>query len=407
MPTTLRYGRDATIDLDLPDESVLADWSHSDGQPLSDPAAAVAAALVEPLDFPPLARAVTPDDHVAIALGSGIPQMPAVVAGIVHVLLEAGIDARRIAVVRTAEDARQDPRDPRESLPAALRDQVTLVTHEGDERAKISFLGPSSADEPIYLNRVLCDADVVIPVACLRYEASPGYTGVHGPLYPAFADDAARLRRQSADLTTEMQRAQQRREAEEVAWLLGVLLTVQIVPGGDDTVLEVLAGDARSVARHGSERMRAAWSRQASRHASLVVASIEGGQEQQTWDNFARALHAAAQAVADDGAIAICSELSQRPGPRLMQLADTVGDNAWQQSADIPSADATPAAELARVRENTRVYLLSRLDEDLVESLGMAHVASRDEIARLATRHPSCILIGGAQHACPACGAES
>ena len=43
-----------------------------DGQQIID---AVSQVLADPLEFPPLAQATLPCDHVAIALGDGIPQV--------------------------------------------------------------------------------------------------------------------------------------------------------------------------------------------------------------------------------------------------------------------------------------------------------------------------------------------
>ena len=62
-------------------------------------------------------------------------------------------------------------------------------------------------------------------------------------------------------------------------------------------------------------------------------------------------------------------------------------------------SDALPATQLARAMDRARVYLLSDLDAETVEELGMAPVESADEIPRLAARHKSCILLGNAQHA--------
>jgi hypothetical protein len=47
------------------------------------------------------------------------------------------------------------------------------------------------------------------------------------------------------------------------------------------------------------------------------------------------------------------------------------------------------------------VNLLSQLDEDVVESHGMAYVADGEEIARLCSRHESCIFLSSAQYAVP------
>jgi hypothetical protein len=53
----------------------------------------------------------------------------------------------------------------------------------------------------------------------------------------------------------------------------------------------------------------------------------------------------------------------------------------------------------ARALQRGPVYFLSRLDDETVEDLGFAPVESVDELARLAGRHESCIVIDDSQHA--------
>ena len=50
-----------------------------------------------------------------------------------------------------------------------------------------------------------------------------------------------------------------RGEADEAGWLLGARFTIQVVPGGGDDVLAVLAGDLDAVCRAGSQRCEDAW----------------------------------------------------------------------------------------------------------------------------------------------------
>jgi len=57
------------------------------------------------------------------------------------------------------------------------------------------------------------------------------------------------------------------------------------------------------------------------------------------------------------------------------------------------------ANQLARAQEQASVYFLSRLDEELLEQLGIAAVADAAEVARLLRRHSSCIVLSNAQNA--------
>jgi nickel-dependent lactate racemase len=399
MQTSVPYGRAAQFDLQLPQTAVLLDRRRPVGEPLDDVPAATAAALAAPLEFPPLRQAITPDDHVAIAVGPGVPQAAAVVAGVVHALCDAGIDPLNIVVVQTADDGE---RDIAAELGDELRTCVRTFTHHAEQREELCYLAADDDDQAIYFSRQLCDADLVIPVGCLHGAGGLGYTGVSAALYPAFADAAAQRRFHVPSGPGDASHAQHERESEAANWQLGVLLTVQIVPGSGESVLQVLAGERHAVERRGQAICNEAWGFAAPQRAQLVVATVEGAAEQQTWDSFARALHAASHAVSEDGAIAVCTELATRPGPALQKLAGDLGsDAAIRKIRRENSADALAAAELWRVLTEHRVYLLSQLDADVVESLGMAYVAEGREIARLCTRHASCSILGNAQHAVP------
>jgi hypothetical protein len=59
------------------------------------------------------------------------------------------------------------------------------------------------------------------------------------------------------------------------------------------------------------------------------------------------------------------------------------------------------AALLAELRGRSHVYLLSQLDENDVEDLGIGHVPQPDDVTHLSQRCESCILLGDAQFASP------
>jgi len=399
MHSTLRFGPDAQVILELPPDALVADCGRPRGVPLDDPAAAMAAALVEPLDMPPLAQCVVPGDQVALALEPGLPQVAALVSGVVDTLLAAGVQAHDIAILRTLEDARASADDPREALAAGVAEKIELVTHDPECRDELRYLAATREGRSIYIQRRLHEADLVLPIGCLRSGTSPGYHGIHGGLYPTFSDKRAQRRFRLAGASTAKVR-RRRAEADEVAWLMGLSMTIQVVPAGDGQVLHILAGDISGVLRQGRRLCQHAWCNSVPRRASLVVAAIDGGPRQQTWDNVARALAAARRVVSDGGAIALCTELMDAPGPAMRQLEGSSDwDEALREIRRDRLVDLVPATELARARDRASVYLLSRLESDQVESLGMAPMEDLQELARLSGRFPSCILLSSAQYA--------
>ena len=379
MPQTLCYGVDCRFEIDLPADALLADCSAPQLEPVDDPAAAMAAALAQPLDFPPLARATVEGDRVALLLDPGLPQAATLVAGVVHYLIDSGTKPEDITLVRTSGHELDDSLDLKQHLPEELRAEIDVVLHQAGDSESLAYLATTKGGSPLYVHRSICDADVVIPIGLFRLDPQHGEPSVHAGVLSMLAEVADT----ESDTPTRDKTPLAHDEADEAAWLLGIHFVVQVIPGRGDSVLHILAGEANHVLSRGRKLCEMAWRFPVARRASLVVATIEGDERQQSWSNFGRALLVASQAVSEDGAIVICSDLkAPLPAPRADSLP---GSN--------------PLKTLKQVARRSRVYLLSSIDSAVVEDLGMAHIESTDEITRLSRQHESCILVSCAQHA--------
>ena len=368
---------------------------------LQDPAAAVREALRQPIGFPALRETVVAGDRVAVALEVGLVQPVAVVTGIVQELLAAQIEPSHITLVRSARDAQLWRGDLTRDLPDDVRGQITVRVHDPTDQSDLCLLNVSHDDRPIYLNREMVDADLVLPVGMIRPRGSSGYLGVHGSWFPTFADQETQqrfLKPQSMLSPAEFRR--RCAEAREAAWMLGVRLSLQLIPGRGEHLLQVLAGDAQVLEPQGRSLCDQIWRFTVPRRASLVVATLPGGRQQQSWTNVVRGLDAARRIVQENGTIAVCCDLRSKPGPSLKRVAraDSLDAARCAVQRD-PTYDALPAVQLIRALQHARVYLLSRLEEDVVESLGLAYVACPEEVTRLATHHDSCILLQNAHRA--------
>jgi lactate racemase len=397
--TVLHYGHSSSVQLKFADDVAPSESNTPRGCALADPAAALAAMLAAPMDYPALAASIAPGDKVALALEHGVPQVERLTAAIVPTLIDAGVAPGDITVLQSPAD--RDAGDPRRLIASPLREQITLVIHDPTDRRQLAYLAANEAGDAVLVNRALHDADVVLPVGCLRGRRAPGYFGIHGSIFPAFSDAKTmqRFRTRGALNGRSIRRRELIAEVDHVAWLLGVCFTIQLVPAGGDRVLHVLAGESEAVRRQGDELYNAAWSCPIAEPASLVVATIEGEAGQQTWENVGRALQVAGQFVEGDGAIAVCCDLATPPGPAMQHLAASESrEEALRQVGKERPVDALPAAQLAHALDCSRVYLLSRLEASAVEELDMIPVADADELVRLVHQHESCILLANAPY---------
>jgi nickel-dependent lactate racemase len=369
------------------------------GDPLDDVAAAFDRVLAEPLDFPPLSQAAVPGDKVAIVLDHDIPQLGSVVARTVAVLLARGVAIEDITLLRTLADAELGQRDPLEMLPQEIRPGIGNLIHDPSHRDALRYLGATDDARPIYINRAIHEADLVIPVGCLRLAGSPGYHGTSSSIFPAFSDVTSIDRYRSPNTSQLTHQRRLGKQADHVRWLLGVQFTIQVVPGAGDNILHVLAGEVSSVLREGSRLCEQAWRYDIPGRAEVVVTTIEGDATEQTWQNVGRALAAASHAVREEGAVVLCTDLAASPEPAIARIlgADDVSD-ALRDIDKARSADALAAEELVRALQRGKVFFVSRLDDDQVEDLGMSPIAS-EQISRLAARYDSCIVLCNAHRA--------
>jgi nickel-dependent lactate racemase len=398
----LRYGLNSMVHLDLATATRAELCGVPSGDPVDDAEAAVTAALQQPVDYPPLAQTAMPGDRVVVALSPGIPQVAQVTAAVVRTLLASGVSADGITVLRTRQDVEDHLENPCRLVRGAGGEEIALVTHDPSERQGLAYLAATEKGDPILLNRLMTDADVVLPVGCLHSETTPGYFGINGGIFPTYADHRtqARYLHHSASQINGHRDYHLQQEVDQVAWLLGITFTVQIVPAAGEGILHVLAGEADAVRRQAHQRYRAAWGSSVPDRASLVVCGMPGDAAQQTWENFGRTLAAALALCDEDGAIAVCCELSGELPAAVRCLSTAPSrESALRQIRKERLAESLPAAQLARALEHGRVYLLSQLDPTALEELDVVPLADAAELVRLTAQHKSCIVLCNAPRA--------
>lgn len=369
-------------------------WVNGDGAAIAAPdevAGAVVRALEEPLEYPALAAGIVPGDRVAVAVDATMPCMPSVVRGAVTALRQAGVETADISIVTT--DARTVDRC-REELETVAAD-VKFVVHNPADENDLCLVGTTKRGEPLLVNRTIFDADVVLPIGCARVNEHDAYES----LFPRFSN-AETINRYRMPSHHEKGGGHNRmNEADEAGWMIGVPMTVQVIPGSGETVAEIIAGEPQAVARRCRKLCRERWYLHSPQRVSLLVLLISGEAESQTWASVGRALAGTAELVAEGGAVVICSNLSEPPGHSLGRLVGNPDlDAAARKILHDHDRDSWPAWHLAQALRRGPVYLLSQLGEETVEDLGLAPVESVDDLARLVGRHETFTMVNDSQH---------
>jgi nickel-dependent lactate racemase len=355
--------------------------------------------LISPLDFPPLDQTVLPDDRVVMAVDPSAPCVAEMVAEVCLALQGRGLSSGQMVVLQPKPPAGVAAVDPRRLLPEEDQDQMGWICHDSTDDKAHAYLATTARGERIYLARELVEADVVLALGGVGFDSLLGLKGTHSAFYPALSNqETIEKTRGEGHWELEPDDVRPLRQTiDEVAWLLGSLFSVQVVPGAGGGATEVLAGSNESVLRRGRQLLLEYWRVPVPERVDLVIASVENAEGASTWDQVGAALAAAQRIVARGGRIVLLSDLEQPLGPGLeilrSQRSPRTAQGAIRKAAP---PDLIPAIQVAGALDWARVFFLGQLPEDLVDDLGMAPLSAPKEAARLLQGDDSCALLGSA-----------
>ncbi len=373
-------------------------------------------ALSEPLEFPSVMLAVLPGDRVALAVDPNIPGIATVLQSVVEYLSEAQPSGIDIVLSDEVCDS------VREEIAAALAGTAELHVHRSHARVGLRYIGADAGADPVYMNRFLVDAEFVLPIVS---ERTCGLEGEfeHAGVFPEFADSLSRRRfgldpKLLATLSP----------SDKFAMTLGVQVMLSVAADSAGRIASITAGTPQALHQYACTANHIT---ALSETVSIVVASLDGSEQQQTWLNAARAAATASTLLENGGTIILWTRIRQSLEQGLLELtdeydeydddderalsevdsdSDTDGRSDDQENLDSDvGPDGFPvwsnlelaARQLSAIATEYRVLLHSDLVNDSVEAIGLGVVGSVDDLRRLTQSFATCGLLRAASFATP------
>lgn len=349
------------------------------------------AALESPLGLGvPLRRALTPDDHIAIVVDEQVPHLAEMLVVVLEHLGTAGIAPEAVTVVVPPEGGNGPWL---EELPDEFAD-IHLESHDPENQQKLEYLAMTRSGLRVYLNRTVVEADFLIIISEQGYDPNFGHGGGPGAVFPVLSSGEIRAGHVGHFATKAPRKGTRAAaEANEVAWMLGTPLLIQVVPGPGDTIAEIVAGMPDSVAE-ANARQDARWRGTVEYQPELVVATVSGDPARVTFDKLALAVAAAARVVRLGGRIAVLTEAA----PTLAEGAEILRQHDEPADADRVmkkrKPDDWPFAHLWSFAAKTAgLFVASGWPEELTESLFAASIADVAELQRLIDSSESVLIL--------------
>jgi nickel-dependent lactate racemase len=229
------------------------------------------------------------------------------------------------------------------------------------------------------------DADQLILLTGRRYDPVLGVSGCEGALYPNASDEATR-RESAGRVSLDAPGSEAwplRKEAAEVAWLLGAPFVVQIIEGEGDEIAHVLAGSV-STSAQGESLLDDRWRGCVPYPAETVIASISGDPDRCRFEDLAGAMACAARVVKAGGRIILLSEAAPHldAGAALLRQAEDP-QSTLALLANQKTPDWAAAYQWAHAAGHAHLYVLSRLAAEVVEELFATPLDDASQVQRL------------------------
>jgi hypothetical protein len=381
MEFSVEFGR-SCASFHCADGQLVADGRRPPSTSGESPAELCGRALDQPSGGVFLRDMLTPDDRIAVVLASPCPGGVEIAEAVVRRLEGYGIPSARQTVVVPVGQGDV-------SVPG-----VTVETHEPAELDRLAYLATTADGRRVYLNRTIAEADAVVVIAEVRHDPRGGVTGGPSAVFPEFSDVPTR------EALSKLSTAGAFPEADEVSWLLGSPFFVGVVAGPGGAVGRVVAGLAPS---HGDARKRLAddWVLQLDKPADLAVATLTGDRDRVTMSDYLTALIHASRSVRPGGAIALLTE-SGPDLPEVFRRLPDAGEAGAVRRRRKPERRTDRDADVwMGLVGRYRVYILSRWDEDQVESLSATPLLRAGEVQRLIDAADRVVILPDADRLVP------
>ena len=357
--------------------------------------------LDNPLFYPAADQWMFPGDSLAIVLQSNLFQAPTVLESLLQYLSALKIDSDDVVVVIssqmaeqfgiTAQQLEQSESEVANGMPPALiqvkvgDQKISFQVHDPANSYGLAYLAANEAGEPVHVNRLLVDADVVVPIGC----PTPGDQQRYDCLYPDFGS-AQRLEQFKAKSGSLNQRQQ---EIELANDNLGTFFSVEIVnePGGQ--IAAVFAGARKDVFEQSKQLADELWTVKFIPGCQTVLATIEEPGRVQTWDDFADAVINAANVSNGTGPITVWTAIDQ-PADRNTRKALMA-----QFDDSIIAKLSVRQRSLASIVSERPIFLKSELSQSQTEELGLGYIESDSDVESILAKFDSGVFLRDA-HRC-------
>jgi nickel-dependent lactate racemase len=354
---------------------------------------AVAHAIADPLESPPLRDLVRANDAVAIVVSDVTRPVPNgfLLPPLLGVLRDCGVPRERIAIIiGTGMHRASSPDERVRILGTEIAAAYEVIDHDARDSLSLAHLTTTSRGIDVSLNKRYMDTDVKIVVGFVEPHLFAGYSGGGKGIVPGIAGADIVMGNHGADMLAHpnatwcvTQGNPIFEEQRDLALLSRPTFALQVTLNERREVTGVFSGDLVAAHEAGIEQAERQYVSEIPHAFDIVVSTNMGYPADLNFYQSVKGMSVAARAVKDGGALILVAECREGLGlsdyTELLRSEDSPGallDSIM--SADAPRYDQWQVQIQAMVQAKADVWLHSSLSRADVES---AHVRYCEDVS--------------------------
>jgi lactate racemase len=351
----------------------------------------IASALAQPLDTPPIPDLVSPGEKVVILVDDHTRTTPAdlVLPAMLEELRKGGIREQDITIMITHGTHRfSTEEEVRNKVGNQIYGRIRIEQHDCTDEQNQVFVGITSNGTPVWINRLVIEADRCLGIGHIGPSPYAGYSGGVKLIVPGVAAlDTINTNHSLVVLGfREFGRIDLpcRVDIEEAASFVKLDLVVNVILSQAEEVVSVLAGTPRCVYQEGVTQAKTIYEVACSGNYDIAIA----GAYPYDIDLYqaVRAVEYAEAAVCQGGSILLVSACPSGPGEgEFYQLMADRQKKPEDFLRDVVRRNGKVTFNvlgyaLQRIKSEKVLYLLTDgIPKDQVEEMGFHHVSTLQE----------------------------
>lgn len=363
--------------IELPEENLMGILTSNDVPHGKVDEEAVVEALENPIGTPRLRNIVHPGEKIAIITSDITRPLPTyrIMPALLDELSAAGVSSEDIVLVFALGSHRGHT--PEEQKKLAGERAFAEIRCVDSDASDCVHLGDTTAGTPVDITRVVAEADRRICLGNIEYHYFAGYSGGAKAIMPGVSTPAAiqanhRMMVRPDACAGSLDGNPLRMDIEEAGRICGIDFIVNVVLDEAKHIVRAVAGDAVQAHRVGCAFLDRMYLKDLDERADIVVVSQGGTPKDLNLYQTQKALDNAKHAVKKGGTIILIGSCREGLGAKVFE--------EWMRNA--PSAESMierigrdfqlgghKAAAIAMVLQNAEIYLVSDLEDSLVERI--------------------------------------